>query len=126
MLEIKIESNNLSADWTCCVCQKEFGLDVITAILYVDGERVEDVCPDCLEGGPEVIKKHFLERAAKLREKTKTIVQELLLEAQELEKLAANDISCPTQEEWDMSKLNIPKLDAVSGQEEQEWQDSPW
>ena len=99
-LEVRIESSNMTVEWRCWVCRRPFDLDHITAILYADGVKLGDICPDCFKGGPDGIRKTLLAVGAELRDTSETIAEDMREEAAELEGMAAGDISCPTQEEW--------------------------
>jgi len=108
MLEIKIEPNNLLVDWTCWVCGSEFGLDMLTAVAYVDGEKVGDICSECLKGGVNEIKKQLLKKAARLQtlaQRTKRILED---DAVEAKKLAVGEIIVPEWKEFiePLNKLN--------------------
>ncbi len=110
MLEIKLEPNGMGGRWTCYYCGNGFELDNIVILLCEDGKQVGDICFECFNGGPEVRRRHLLNKASELREETKTVVQEMLTEADMLEKEATREIDCPTQLEYKQLETELIKM----------------
>jgi len=73
-MKIQLAGNNFGGDWTCSVCGQEFQLDMVTAIAYDDdGDRIGDVCPACLEAGPEGMPERMRGHAEALRERASNL-----------------------------------------------------
>jgi hypothetical protein len=75
----------------CCVCRRTFYRSVAEAYLFTDfGMDIGEICPACLEAGPEHIEREIQDRARDAR-----------ADAEELERAAAEPVEdCPSIEEY--------------------------
>lgn len=95
-MHVRLDGNNLSTRWTCCVCGGDFQLAEASAILYSDdGEPIGDICPQCLGAGAAGAAERARAFAEKLRGRIQE-VRELARQQDEIaERLATGALSLP-------------------------------
>ena len=87
-IDLSIMPEHQRSDWfvECAICGRRFVIGAVLANAYSNDGRLDfgPVCPKCLEGGPEEMAEQLEAQAEFWRQ-----------EADEVERIAAEDITAP-------------------------------
>ncbi len=101
-MKIVIESTNFCTRWPCYFCDGHTSKTSLLAVAKPEsgdnkGERVGDVCEECLKAGPDGMKRRVLEKA--------TAAERYAKDMRTLaERLQGEPIDAPTHEEFVAAK----------------------
>lgn len=111
MIEIKVRTSACSIKSQCRICLRVFKGEGIDALLYEDNEMKGYVCGECMKGGSENFPSVLRTNAQMFRDL-----------ASELEEIAHEGVSFPTDEECERVKKELEKIDQELEAEELRWE----
>lgn len=98
MLKIELRFNNCLMEVECLVCRRPFMLENVAAVACdEEGNELANVCPNCVKAGEEKMKRFLSVNAMTLQQEG----EELLQAAAFFEEVAAGEILCPSEAEWE-------------------------